>query len=156
MYETYCFENIKPVIHPTVKIWDYTDVVGDVTIGKNTIVGRSSFVYGKHAPVTIGENCQFIGWNFISDGTKIGNNVFIGGGTQFTNDKFPSPHQITPKLDYVIVEDDVVIGANCTILPGVTIGQGSVIGAGSVVTKNIPTGSIVYGNPARPKMDFRF
>ena len=136
-------------IDSSVKVWDYSNIVGDVTIGKNTVLGRSSFVYGKHAPVIIGENCQFIGWNFIPDGTKVGNNVFIGGGTQITNDKFPSPQQTNPNLDYVVIEDNVSIGANCTILPGVTIHKGSVVGAGSVVTKDVPQGVIVFGNPAK-------
>jgi len=148
MYEEYCKVNLpKPKIHSTVKIWDHTDVVGDVTIGRDCVLGRSSFFYGKWAPIVIGERCQFMGWNFIPDGTRIGNNVFVGGGVQITNNKTPSPFQGEVPLEYVIIEDNVSIGANCTILPGVKIGEGSIIGAGSVVTKDIPSNVIAFGNP---------
>jgi len=160
LYEKYCEDNESASkycttsvskIHPSVKIWDHTDVVGDVTIGEGTILGRSSFFYGKYAPVVIGKNCQFIGWNFLDDGAIIGDNVFVGGGTQFTSEKYPVSKNTNVIIDKVIVEDFVVIGANCTILPGITIGRGSIVGAGSVVTKDIPEGVIVYGNPAEIK-----
>ncbi len=82
---------------------------------------------------------------YICDNVHVGNDVFIGMGTVFTNDKHPP----SKKLEHTIVNDGASIGANVTVLPGITIGKGSMIGAGSVVTKSVPDGEIWFGNPAR-------
>lgn len=100
-----------------------------------------------HAPVWIGDNvvigddCKVQAFAFLPDGVIVGNRVFIGPCVAFTNDKHP------PSADWLktIVEDDVSIGANCTILPGVKIGAGARIGAGTVVTKDVLAGVLVCG-----------
>lgn len=97
--------------------------------------------------VEIGENCKIQAQVFIPDGVKIGNNVFVGPATVFTNDKRPpSGGKFWAET---IVKDGAVIGANCTILPGITIGEKAMIGAGAVVTKNVPAGETWIGNPAK-------
>lgn len=108
-----------------------------------------------HAPVwignevVIGDECKVQAFAFIPEGVRIGNNVFIGPHVCFTNDKYP-PSNRKCWAD-TIVEDDVSIGANATILPGITIGRGARIAAGAIVTKNVPPGSLFVGVPAHER-----
>ena len=100
--------------------------------------------------VEIGDNTNIQEFVFIPNGVTIGDNVFIGPHVCFTNDKYPpSKGKYWAKT---LVEDDVVIGANATILPGVILKKGCKVGAGSVVTKDVQEGQVVVGNPARPLM----
>ena len=98
--------------------------------------------------VIIGDNCKIQAFVFIPEGIRIGNNVFIGPHVCFTNDKHPKAVGDWQLL-YTHVEDDVSIGAGAVILPGIRIGKGAVIGAGAVVTKSVPPGETVKGNPAK-------
>lgn len=106
-----------------------------------------------HAPVwigkqvVIGDDCKIQAFAFLPDGVVLGNGVFIGPHVCFTNDLHPP----SDMLLWTIVEDDVSIGANATILPGIRICKGAMIGAGAVVTKTVPAGVTVYGNPAEIK-----
>jgi len=137
-------------------------VIVDVEIGEGTIIhdhvnlykckiGRNckidAFVYIEEG-VKIGDECKIRPFVFIPTGVKIGNRVFIGPNVTFTNDKYPKVKGEW-ELRETIVEDDVSIGAGAVILPGVRIGKGAMIGAGAVVTKDVPEGSVVVGNPAR-------
>lgn len=118
-----------------------------VTIGKGTKIGSFSDI-GKN--VVIGKNCNIQSSVTISNGCKIGRNVFIGPNSSLLNDKFP-----IGKIQPCIIEDDVVIGGGVTLLPNVRIGRKSVIGAGSVVTRNVPSGEVWKGNPAKFHMTRR-
>lgn len=104
-----------------------------------------------HAPVwlggQVGDRCMIEALSFIPDWVTLGNDVFVGPGVIFTNDKKPPSYG--EHWARTIVEDNVSIGANATILPGVRLGKGCVIGAGSVITKDIPAEEIWAGNPAR-------
>jgi acetyltransferase-like isoleucine patch superfamily enzyme len=114
-------------------------------IGKNCKI--DSFVYIE-GDVKIGNNVKIRAHTFIPSGVTIEDDVFIGPGVIFTNDKYP---KVTGdwKLLKTIVKRGASIGAGVTILPGITIGENSSVGAGSVVTKNVPPNVIVTGNPAR-------
>lgn len=125
-------------------------------IGDNTKIG--SFVEIRNG-VTIGKNCKIQAGAFIPEGITLEDGVFIGPHVVFTNDKYPKAVNENGELLQpdeweevpTLVKKGASIGANATIICGVTIGEGALVGAGSVVTKDVPAHTTVYGNPARPK-----
>ncbi len=148
-----------------------TGTVERSRIGNNTVVWGCAVVYdsvigdnvniASHAEVgcaRIGDNCRIGHAAFICGGVIIEDNCFISQGVCFTNDRAPSAlkaqeyHHSGGKFEpeKTLVRKGAVIGANATILSGVTIGENAVIGAGSVVTKDVPDGEVWVGNPARP------
>jgi acetyltransferase-like isoleucine patch superfamily enzyme len=111
--------------------------------------------------VIIGKNCKISSHCFICEGVTIEDNVFIGHGVMFTNDKRPLAANADgtmqgPKdwtLIPTVVKSGASLGSNATILPGITIGEYALVGAGAVVTKDVPAHSTVVGNPARPRKE---
>lgn len=131
-------------IGKNVTIWHFCNLYGCV-IGDDVSIGSFTEI---RAGVTIGAGCRIQAHVFIPEGITIGKNVFIGPSVVFTNDKYPSIKQeFVPEKTYI--EDDVAIGAGAVILPGIRIGKGALIGAGAVVVKNVPSNTVVAGNPAR-------
>lgn len=114
-------------------------------IGKSTSVGAYVEI---QAGANIGDFCVIQSHTFICDGVIIGDSCFIGHGVMFSNDLNPKPYNNDFDLKQTIIEDDVSIGSNATILP-VRIGKGALIGAGAVVTKDVPEFAVVVGNPAK-------
>lgn len=114
-------------------------------IGENCTIHSHVWIGDK---VKIGNNVRIQAFSFIPNGVRISDNVFIGPHVCFTNDKHP-PANSDELWEPIIVRNGASIGANATILPGVTIGVGAMIGAGSVVTKNVPAGETWVGNPAK-------
>lgn len=98
--------------------------------------------------VTIGDRCKIEPFAFIPSGVTIGDEVFVGPHACFTNDKTP---RATGEWEMVEtrVEEGASIGAGAVVLPGITIGKRAVVAAGAVVTKDVPAGRMVVGNPAR-------
>lgn len=128
-----------------VKIWHPTkSIILTKKIGKGSRIHAPVWI-GKD--VSIGKNVKIQALAFLPEGVRLEDNVFIGPGVVFTNDKHPPSDSWSETL----VKEGVSIGANCTILPGIIIGRNAIIGAGSVVTKNIPAGETWFGNPASKK-----
>jgi len=133
------------VIGPDTKIWHFCHVMGSARIGSNCILGQNVFI---GANVVIGNNVKVQNNVSIFDGVVIEDDVFLGPSCVFTNVKLPVATHKQPYLQ-TTVRKGAMIGANATIICGNEIGHDAVVGAGSVVTKNIPAGAVVYGNPAR-------
>jgi UDP-2-acetamido-3-amino-2,3-dideoxy-glucuronate N-acetyltransferase len=124
-------------------MYNYQNIY-DSKIGENTKIACFVEIGGS----VVGDNCKIQAFVYIPPGVVIGDNVFIGPHTCFTNVKNPPAKQCGDFVSTVVC-DNAVIGANCTILPGVEIGSGAFVGAGSVVTKNVAPKTCVVGNPAR-------
>ncbi|HEX9614495.1 MAG TPA: DapH/DapD/GlmU-related protein [Bacteroidota bacterium] len=123
-------------------IWNFVNLYG-CTIGRDCLIG--SFVEIQN-DVTVGDHCRIQSHSFLCSLVTIGNGVFVGHGVMFINDLYPARTREFWKETHV--GDNVVIGSNATIFP-VRIGEGSIIGAGAVVTKDVPSHTVVAGNPAR-------
>jgi UDP-2-acetamido-3-amino-2,3-dideoxy-glucuronate N-acetyltransferase len=121
---------------------NYINIYGNGSLGEGTTTGEFVDIGG-----IVGKNCKIQAFVSIPPGVIVGDNVFIGPSVTFTNDKHPAAKQEWTQAN-TIVEDNVAIGANATILP-VRLGNGCVIGAGSVVTKDVPAGETWVGNPAK-------
>lgn len=113
-------------------------------IGDNCFIGP--FVEIQEDAM-IGKNTRIQSHTFICSKVRIGDNVFIGHGVIFINDRYPVRCN-SDVWEQTIIEDNVVIGSNVTILP-CRVYQNALVGAGAVVTKNVPMGMIVAGNPAK-------
>ncbi|MBB4362457.1 acetyltransferase-like isoleucine patch superfamily enzyme [Bradyrhizobium sp. CIR18] len=136
------------ILHP-----DLVNLYG-CTVGDESRIG--TFVEIQ-AGAEIGARCKISSHSFICEGVTIEDEVFVGHGVMFTNDKYPKattadgrPQQASDwTLQRTRVGRGASIGSNATILCGVTIGEGASVGAGAVVTKDVPPGAIVAGVPAR-------
>jgi UDP-2-acetamido-3-amino-2,3-dideoxy-glucuronate N-acetyltransferase len=131
------------------KIWHFSHVLKNTRIGNNVNIGQN-VVIGPD--VKVGNNVKIQNNVSVYPGVTLEDNVFCGPSCVFTNvinprSSIPRKHEILPTL----VREGVTIGANATIICGVTIGKYAFIGAGSVVTKDVPDYQLVYGNPAQPQ-----
>jgi len=135
------------IIGDNTKIWHFCHIMSKAKIGENCNIGQNVFVADD---VSVGNNCKIQNNVSLYTGVIIEDNVFIGPSVVFTNIRNPRSF-INRKDEYMktIIKVGSTIGANSTIVCGVSIGEYSFIGAGSVVTKTIPPYSFVYGNPAK-------
>lgn len=126
----------------------------ETLIGNNVSIGTFSEI-GHH--VKIGNNARIHSRCFIPEYTEIEDGAWIGPCVVITNTYHPLCKHAKEclKRTRVIVKEGAIVGANSTILPGVTIGKKAIVGAGSVVTKDVPDGYVVFGNPAQPYLSDR-
>lgn len=132
-------------IGTNTRIWQFSVVLKDAVIGNNCNVCAHTLIEND---VVVGNNVTIKSGVYLWDGLRIEDDVFIGPCVAFTNDKTPRSKQYPEAFLSTIVKKGASIGANATILPGVTLGEHCMIGAGAVVTKNVPAYAVVVGNPA--------
>jgi len=136
-----------------VQIYNFVNLYG-CEVGDETRIG--TFVEIQKG-ASVGARCKISSHTFICEGVRVEDEVFIGHGVQFINDRYPratTPDGTPQTEDHWTLERTVVrrgasIGTGATILGGIEIGAGSIVGAGSVVTRDVPAGATVAGNPAR-------
>jgi UDP-2-acetamido-3-amino-2,3-dideoxy-glucuronate N-acetyltransferase len=152
MSQSNCF------IHPTAnidpradigagsKIWINVQIRENVSIGKNCILSKD--VYIDHG-VVIGDGCKIQNSVSIYNGVTIEDEVFVGPNVAFTNDKIPRANNPQWKVTPTHICKGVSLGANATVICGVTVGMYAMIAAGAVITKNVEPYALMMGNPAR-------
>jgi len=115
-------------------------------IGDHVSVGSKSII--EHH-VTIEDGVRIHSQAFVPEFTHLKKGCWLGPNVVITNARYPLSPTVKEDLQAAVVEEGAIVGANSTLLPGVTIGAGAVVGAGSVVTRDVPPGAVVAGNPAR-------
>ncbi|MGC1163067.1 MAG: acyltransferase [Candidatus Sulfotelmatobacter sp.] len=149
----------------------YQCIAPDVKLGQNVKLSKFINLYGCEIGdeskigafveiqknVSVGKRCKISSHTFICEGVTVEDNVFVGHGVMFINDSYPRATaadgnlqtEADWKVEQTIVKKGASIGSGATILSNISIGENAIVGAGSVVTKDVPPGSIVVGNPAK-------
>lgn len=138
--------NEKAKIGKNTKIWNLAQVRENAEIGENCIISKNVYIDEN---VRIGNNCKIQNNVNVYHGVIIEDDVFCGPSMTFTNDLFPRAFNKDWKITNTVVKRGASIGANATIVCGVTIGEYAMVGAGSVVTKDVEPYTLVAGNPAK-------
>ena len=133
-------------IGDNTNIWQFCVVFPEAKIGTGCNICANVLIENE---VVIGNNVTVKSGVQLWDGVTLEDNVFVGPNVTFTNDLFPRSKNPDWKLSKTVVKKGASIGANATIICGITIGEGAMIGAGSLVTKDVPAGEIWVGNPAK-------
>lgn len=153
------WSGIKNVfIHPTAvveegveigegtRIWHFVHVRRGARIGRNCNIGKGVFI---DAGVKIGNNVKIQNFVSVYRGVTVEDDVFLGPHATLTNDLYPRSFNKSWEVVPTLIKRGASIGANATIVAGVTIGEYAMVGAGAVVTRDVPPHTLVYGNPAR-------
>ena len=147
----------KPFTHPNAlceseqigdgtRIWAFAHVLPGARIGRDCNICDHVFVEND---VVVGDRVTLKCGVQLWDGMRLEDDVFVGPNATFTNDQFPRSKQYPEAFGQTIVRKGASIGANATILPGITIGSRAMVGAGAVVTRSVPPNAVVVGNPAK-------
>ncbi len=145
-------------IHPTAEvsaqasigdgtaIWHWVQIREGAHVGARCTLGKDVYV---DKGVVVGDDCKIENFATLYHGLTLGNRVFVGPHACFTNDPYPRAVSTDWRIVPTKVEDGVSIGANATVLCGLTLGKGAMIAAGAVVTKDVPAHALVAGVPAK-------
>jgi acetyltransferase-like isoleucine patch superfamily enzyme len=148
----------KPVIHPTAiidstavvgsgtKVWVNVQIRENARVGENCILSKDVYIDRE---VTIGSRCKIQNSVSVYRGVVIEDEVFIGPNACFSNDRLPRAFSTNWEIIPTLVRRGASIGANATIICGVTIGEYAMVAAGAVVTRDVEAHALVMGNPAR-------
>jgi acetyltransferase-like isoleucine patch superfamily enzyme/dTDP-4-dehydrorhamnose 3,5-epimerase-like enzyme len=127
-------------------VWAFAHVLPGAVIGEDCNICDHVFIEND---VVVGNRVTVKSGVQLWDGLRVDDDVFIGPNATFTNDKNPRSKQRPERFLQTTIHEGASIGANVTILPGVSIGRGAMVGAGAVVTHDVPPYAVVVGNPAR-------
>ena len=128
------------------RIWAFAHLLPGARVGANCNICDHTFLEND---VVVGDRVTIKCGVQLWDGIALEDDVFVGPNVTFTNDSFPRSGRHQEKVSRTVVRRGASIGANATILPGITIGEHAMVGAGAVVTRDVPAGTIVVGNPAQ-------
>jgi acetyltransferase-like isoleucine patch superfamily enzyme len=128
------------------RVWAYSHILPGARVGRDCNICDHTFIEND---VIIGDRVTIKCGVQLWDGVRVDDDVFVGPNATFTNDPFPRSGQHLTRYPQTHIQPGASIGANATILPGITIGQRAMVGAGSVVTHNVPPHAKLIGNPAR-------
>ena len=128
------------------RIWAFAHVLPGARVGADCNICDHTFIEND---VVLGDRVTVKCGVQLWDGVRIENDVFIGPNATFSNDRFPRSKRPPKRFLATVVKEGASIGANATILPGITIGRGAMVGAGAVVIASVPPYAVVAGNPAR-------
>jgi len=128
------------------KVWQFVVILKGAKIGRDCNICAQTLIEGE---VVVGDRVTVKSGVQLWDGTRVEDDVFIGPNATFTNDRYPRSKQYPGAFSGIRVCKGASIGANATILPGITIGKEAMVGAGAVVTQDVPPKAVVVGNPAR-------
>lgn len=146
------FQHQFAIVEPGVtigsrtRIWAFVHVLSGVTIGEDCNVCDHTFIENQ---VRIGNRVTIKCGVSLWDGVVVEDDVFIGPNAVFTNDKRPRSRKHPDHFPTILLKEGCSLGANATILPGITIGRWAMVGAGAVVTHDVPDFALVVGTPAR-------
>lgn len=129
------------------RVWHFVHVCGGAHIGQNVSMGQNVFIGNK---VTIGDNCKIQNNVSVYDNVHLEEGVFCGPSMVFTN--VYNPRSLVERKDEyrdTLVRKGATLGANCTVVCGVTIGDYAFVGAGAVINKDVPAYALMVGVPAR-------
>jgi len=121
-------------------IREHTTLGDEVSIGSHAVIEHH---------VTIGDGVRIHSQAFVPEFSVLEKNCWVGPNAVLTNARYPLSDGVKEELKGPTLREGAIIGANATLLPGVVIGKGALIGAGAVVTRDVPDGAVVAGNPAR-------
>lgn len=128
------------------RIWQFVVIMKGAKIGKECNICAQTLIEGD---VVIGDRVTLKSGVQLWNGARIEDDVFIGPNATFTNDLFPRSKEFPIFFSGILIKRNASIGANATVLPGITIGEYAMVGAGAVVTKDVPAHAVVLGNPAK-------
>ncbi len=129
------------------RVWAFANILEGAVIGQDCNICDGCFI---EKGAVIGNHVTLKNHVCVWDGVTLEDNVFVGAGATFINDRNPKSGRTDAwVLEKTLVKKGASIGANATIMCGITIGEGAVVGAGSVVTKNVAAHTTVVGNPAK-------
>ncbi|QHT63427.1 N-acetyltransferase [Paenibacillus lycopersici] len=138
--------DVKARIGQGTRIWNYCQVRESAVIGDNCIIGKDVYI---DQSVLIGSRVKVQNGVSVYNGVTIEDDVFVGPHVCFTNDLIPRAFNDNWSVTATIVRRGASLGANSTIVCGITIGEYAMVAAGAVVTKDVPAYALVKGNPAR-------
>lgn len=128
------------------KVWQFVVILKGAKIGQNCNICAQTLIEGD---VEIGNRVTVKSGVQIWAGARIHDDVFIGPNVTFSNDLYPRSKHPPAQFKGITIQKGASIGANATLLPGIKIGENAMVGAGAVVTRDVPDGAIVFGNPAK-------
>jgi UDP-2-acetamido-3-amino-2,3-dideoxy-glucuronate N-acetyltransferase len=148
---------VKKFVHPQAlcesravgartRVWAFAHILPGARIGADCNICDHTFIEND---VVVGDRVTLKCGVQLWDGARIEDDVFIGPNATFSNDPFPRSRRRPKEFMKTVVKEGASIGANATVLPGVTIGRGAMVGAGAVIVESVPPYAVVAGNPAR-------